>query len=61
MLCVCLRHRAEGYEPLQGHTAASLRWTTEGAGGMLAAMSIRKRSSEISAIFQEQWLDEVAQ
>ena len=23
----------EGYEPLQGHTAASLRWMTQGYGG----------------------------
>ena len=35
MSCVCLRYRAEGYEPLKGHTAAPLRWTTEGYRGYL--------------------------
>ena len=49
------------YKPLQGHTAASLRWTTEGYRGRFAAVSIRKRGSEISVVFQERWLDEVAQ
>ena len=38
----------EGYEPLQGHTAASMRWTTEGYWGRFEAVSIRKRGWEFS-------------
>ena len=38
----------EGYEPSQGQTAASMRWTTEGYWGRFEAVSIRKRGWEIS-------------
>ena len=43
-----------GYKPLQGHTAASLNRTEEVYRGRLAAVSIRKWGSEISALISGQ-------
>ena len=39
--------------PLQGHTAAALRWMTKGVWGRFAAVSMRKRGSEISVQFHK--------
>ncbi len=39
----------EGYEPLQGHTAGSLRWMTEEYRGRFVVIHTQKSPSEIWA------------